>query len=368
VIYPARALLLLVLALAACGDDLALPPPGTPATATPRAVVVSGDFAATGVVSIIDVEAATVRPNAVAFAAGADPVIRRFGKELFIVNRFGPTGSSVSILSASTLEVTLQLSTGTNSNPQDVAVIDDVLYLPALDTRGVVVLQRSGERSLIDLGSLDPDGRPDCVSIYAVEKNLVIVCGVLDGFDAVRDAQVVIYDTVTSSVVRSTALASRNPIGFLQPTPSESIFAGDLLIATADYGDATARCVVRINGQTGENQCAIENAALGGIANHYESDPTGGSLLITPTRYEGVDLLGSLRTVDLGSAAVAAQPLITMSRSIPDFAVCPDGSVVAADATRGATGIRIFRDGVERTTSPLSIGLPPVPQNGIVCF
>lgn len=368
--FRARTRLALSLALlaTACGDDTEPPEPSPPSPTLPKAVVVSGDFSATGVLSVVDVTAGTIRTKVVAGAAAGDPVIRHFGDELFVVNRFGPTGSNVSVLNASSFEVTHQLSTGTNSNPQDVAVIDDLLYLPALDTAGVVVLQRNGAHTLIDLSSLDPDGKPDCNSIYAVDGKLVITCGLLDGFAATRDAQVVIYDPTDGSMVTNT-LVARNPVGFLQPTPKSSVFGGDLLVATADYSDHTKQCVLRINPQTGANSCAVTNAALGGIANHFESDATTGTLFMAPTYYDdSFELRGALRAVDLTSASVAPASWSPVTQAISDLAVCPDGTVITTDSSFGSSGVRIFAAGAERTTTPLGIGLPPAPQNGIVCY
>lgn len=354
------------LLVAACGDDVA--PPEPPSKSPVRAVVVAGDFNATGVLSLVDVDAGTIRQNVLAGVVGADPVIRLIGEELFVVNRFGPTGSNVTVLDAKTLEVRHQLSTGPNSNPQDVAVIGDKLYLPALGTGGVVELDRNGARSVLSFAGLDPDGKPDCVSAWAVGTKLVIVCGVLDGFSVVRDAQVVLYET-TTTVVEAVNLAARNPVGFLQPTPTDSVFGGDLLIATADFGDPQSQCVVRIDPATGLSRCAIDNAALGGIANRLGVHPTTGSLLATGTYYDDMfRLRGALRGISLATGAVAPTPLSADGYSISDFAVCPDGSIVATDAAAGATGVRIYRDGQEQTTVPLPIGLPPVPQNGVVCL
>lgn len=356
------------LGLAACGDDVVPSEPLPPEPPAVRAVVVAGDFNATGVLSLVDVDAGTIREKVLAGVAGADPVIRRLGAELFVVNRFGPTGSNVTVLDEQTLAVRHQLSTGANTNPQDVAVIGERLYLPALGTAGVVVLERSGARSLIDLSGLDPDGKPDCVSAWAVGSELVVVCGVLEGFSAVRNAKVAIYDTV-SGAVRVGELAARNPVGFLQPTPTDSVFAGDLLIATADFGDPQSQCVLRLDPRTARSRCAIDNAALGGIANHLGVHPKTGNLLATGTYYDDMfRLRGALRAINLGTGAVAPSPLSAASYAIADFAVCPDGAIVTTDAAVGATGVRIYRDGQEQTTAPLPIGLPPVPQNGVVCF
>ncbi|MEZ4361754.1 MAG: hypothetical protein R3B48_16315 [Kofleriaceae bacterium] len=352
-------------ALPACGDDLAAPLVELPA-ARARAVIVTGDFNATGVLSVIDATDGAVRQNAVAGAAGADPVIRKLGDELFVVNRFGPTGSNVTVLDARSLAVTHQLSTGTNSNPQDVAVAGDELFLPALETAGVVVLQRNGVRSLIDLSGLDPDGKPDCSSIYAVDDKLIIVCGLLENFSVVRDAAVVLYDPKTKEV-RTSALAARNPVGFLQATPADSVFGGELLVATADYADPTSQCVVRIDPRTGASRCALANADLGGIASRLEVAAEQGVLFVTPTYYDGPALRGALRPVDLSSGAIGAS-LSAPTQAISDLGACPDGTLVTADGTFGASGIRLYKDGVEQTTAAVAVGLPPAMQNGIVCY
>jgi hypothetical protein len=152
------------------------------------------------------------------------------------------------------------------------------------------------------------------------------------------------------------------------PTPEDSIYGGDLLVATADFADHTKQCVVRIDPATGASSCAISNAELGGIANRYEADAASGRLYITPTHYEGFSLRGALRTVDLATGAVAPQSWSPASQAISDLAVCPDGNVVAADATFGGSGVRLFATGSERTAAPLGIGLPPAPQNAIVCY
>ena len=50
-------------------------------------------------------------------------------------------------------------------------------------------------------------------------------------------------------------------------------------------------------------------------------------------------------------------------------ALAPQPGDVIIDATFGASGVRIYgAGGGERTTAPLSIGLPPVTQNGVVCY
>ena len=101
--------LLVLSLLAACGDDndnSGTPdagPDAGPVVATPRAVVVAGDFnpGSPGVMSVVDVAAGTIQTNvAPAGAIGEDPILRQFGDELFVVNR--AAGNNVTILDAST--------------------------------------------------------------------------------------------------------------------------------------------------------------------------------------------------------------------------------------------------------------------------
>ena len=37
---------------------------------------------------------------------------------------------------------------------------------------------------------------------------------------------------------------------------------------------------------------------------------------------------------------------------ITDLAACPDGNIVTIDSTMNANGVRVFKDGAERTTAP----------------
>src|SRR5688572_3550229 len=118
--------------LAACGDNGNLPDalapdsPEMPA-GPPRAVVVAGDFVTpgfSGVMSKLELSSMQMTQNvAPAGAIGSDPIVRKIGNELFVVNRAG--GNSVTIFDAASLAVKEQLGTGAGSNPQDVATFSN---------------------------------------------------------------------------------------------------------------------------------------------------------------------------------------------------------------------------------------------------
>ena len=149
------------------GDDS-----GSGATAQPlyKAVVLGADYSSgTGIVSRLDLATLSMQTNAIAGVATSDPVMRQIGDKLYIVNR--SVGENVTILDAGTLSPVGQYSTGANSNPQDVAVVGDKLYVPATGTAGVVVMTLpAGTTTTIALDTAvgDPDGKPDCVAAFAV--------------------------------------------------------------------------------------------------------------------------------------------------------------------------------------------------------
>jgi hypothetical protein len=368
---------LLVLALApACGDNFKpaggtnqqTPDAGVSGIAT--AVIVAGDFDVTGVVSAMRVPQGIIKTNAVAGVAGGDPFLRHFGDEVFVINR--ASGDNITILDRA-LGLVQQVSTGAGVNPQDVAPVGRKLYVPGLATKGVVVLDRDhpNARGLIDLSSLDPDGKPDCVSVAAVGDRVFAVCGLLDEHYQPRgNAKVAVIDTVADKLVASFELAGKNPVGYLVPVPG---LGGDLVIGTApSFNDFSTGCLARIatTGTPKANGCAISNQAIGGIANHYEVSPDGKTLWIDSTAYDAdFNLSGKIVVLDLASGALWPTAMTPSTMIATDLAACPNGYAVVIDGTFGAAGARVFRpDGFEVTLGAVDIGRAPGFGNNVVCY
>jgi hypothetical protein len=371
-------------ALVACGDNDEVIPPGGPdgsmladaAPAMSRAVVVSGDFAATGVLSTLDLPARAITPNAVVGIAGIDPVIRKYGDEIFVINRFG--GDNVTIISAETLALVDQISTGADSNPQDVAVVGDKLYVPALGTAGVLVIDRanSNATSTIDLADLDAnDDLPDCISAYTVGTRVFVACGLLDGFAAVVPGRVAVIDSATDTSTTDIALPAINPFGWFAPSPSAGPLGGDLLIAHApSFEDFSSGCLARVStGNTPAATCAITNSELGGYANRVAASSEGSLLWIVVDGDAevgpGFMPYGRLRGYDIAGDFLWDGGVSPESQLIVDLAVCQDNQVVVADRPMtGPTGLRVYDSTTEVTTAPLDIGMPPAFGNAITCF
>ncbi|HSK03289.1 MAG TPA: hypothetical protein VK932_18685 [Kofleriaceae bacterium] len=369
--------MLALLLLAACGDNLPGRPDAPPADAAPpgaRAVIVAGNFmpGEGGVMSVLSFDPLAVEPRvAPAGAVGSDPVLRRIGDELLVVNR--AEGNNVTILDAATFAVKAQLATGTGTNPQDVAAFADKLFVPAFDTAGVVVITRgSGARETIDLSALDPDGEPNCVSAYTVGDEVYVACELLDlTFQPRGPGQIAVIDAATNAVKTTFPLASANPFGAFEQLPA-GVLGGDLVIPTVpSFTDFSTGCVERV--QTGAapraNGCVVDNAALGGYAARVDVQLHGGEQLLwlIVSKFD-TEPRGDLRGYDLVTEALWPAPLSPPSQVLVDLAVCPDGRIAVADAAIAANGLRVYDALREQTAAPLPIGLRPASPHGLACY
>jgi len=365
-----KRLILCVTLVAACGGDDEIVPeradagpvfdarPGQPdATPTAEVFALGTDFGTAGVLSKIAVPSLDVTQNFVAAVASTDPVMRVFGNKAYIVNRFG--FDNVTIVDLDTGTLVDQISTGAGTNPQDVAVQGDTIYVAALGSGNIIVLDAanpSATPGTIDISSYDTDGIPDASSIYRVADTLFVTIGALDDTFAATEGKVILIDTVDDEVSGDFDLVYNNPFGLLQPHGDQEL----ITTTTEDFG-AGAGCVERITatGVEGSAGCLVENSALGGYASSYRSDGDLVHLTVSTSFTEA-----KLVTVFEGTLDGAS---ITASTVQPtDVAVCPSGYVVVGDATGG--GLRIYGgDGTELTTEVLDIGQPPAFTNGLFC-
>jgi hypothetical protein len=322
-----------------------------------------------GAMSTLDIPSLDVRQNVIGGIVGDDPYLRYQDGKLFIVNR--NDGNNVTIVDAKTVTYEEQIGTGASSNPQDVAVKGNKLYVPALGTAGVVVLTRGSTTiTTIDLATPlgDPDGNPDCVSAYLVGNDLYVACGLLNNFVPRGPGKVAVIDTTNDTFKTSVTLPYKNPQGMFVRAPETSTFTGDLLIATVpNFGDLTQGCLARVSvGATPTASCAIGNDTVGGFVTHASVQEVGGMQMLwmaVSTSFTA----GDLRAFDLMTGTLWSAPISAAGQMITDVAACPNGSIVATDAKTGAAGFRVYKDGMETTTAPISLGLPPGFGNGLVC-
>jgi hypothetical protein len=365
------------LTFAACGGGGAEKPDARP-PGPPRAVVVAGDFEPgnPGALSTLDLTTKTVEMKVgPALAVGSDPILRHIGGELLIVNR--NDGNNVTILDDQTLELRQQLGTGAGANPQDVAVVDDKLYVATFGGKGLVVLTRgSTEVTTIDLSADDPDGRPNCSSVYRVGNHLYVACGLLD--DAAQLAprgpgKVYVLDAATGAIKTglTLTLSTRNPIGLFEEIPPGAPHAGDLVIPTVlfNFGepDDGVGCIERITpGATPVARgCFIDNALIGGFASRVAVQVTAAvsfMWIMTPREFP----TSLLRAYDMGSNSFWEGGVNPASQQIGDLAMCPTGDTVVTDTTDPG-GLRLYNVS-EVTLSMMPVGFIPRSSHGLACY
>ena len=373
------ALLLPGLALAACGDNLVArpenPPPDAPAGPA-RAIVVAGDFTTghPGVLTTLDVAERKVTMNAgPAMAVGNDPLLRHFGNELFIINR---ADNNITILDDQTLRFKEQRTTGENSSPQDVAPVGNKLYVATTGSKGITVVTRgSNTTSVIDLSADDPDGLPDCESVFAIGRDLYVACGLLTSFVATVPGKVYVVDTRTDTVqpARTVTLSTRNPFGMFEQIPQGAPHAGDLVIPSVyfhfmqpDDGDG---CTQRITpGATPTASCIIDNKMLGGYASRVTFEVADGNAFMWSAAGPTDGSQGNIKVYDLAAESLWNFNVNGSNEVIADVVHCPSGELVVADRKMNTNGLRVYQNAVETTTAAMPIGLPFFSSHGLECY
>jgi hypothetical protein len=363
--------------LAACGDNNDAPdagPGNDSATgmdmsmpARERAVVVAGDFVAAGLLSALDVEARTAENNvAPATSVGFDPVLRKFGNELFVVNRIE---NNVTILNANTFALVEQISTGANSNPQDVAIEGNKLFVPVYGGTGIVELTRGSTTiTAIDLSEDDPDDKPNCASIYKVGTALFVTCQILD--DSMQflpprgPGKVYTVDIGTRAKTGEATLTTVNPFGLLDQLPNNDLVVGTIDFATGDG------CLERITtGGTPTVTCMATNTALGGNVTRVTVRNTTEILAViaAPSFAAG----SSLKVLEDNGTVGAT--FTKAGQVLRDGIACPSGAVVVEEGPAGAApapqGLRVYSASqTESTTDPVDIGLKPQGFRALACY
>src|SRR5262249_41966203 len=153
--------------------------------------------------------------------------------------------NNVTILDANTHALHEQLGTGANSNPQDVAVLGDHLYVPVYGGVGVAVLTRGSTAiDTIDLGAGDPDGHPDRESVYLAGGELYVACQLLGNFTPRGPGKIYVVDPATKAIKRTITMQTDNPFSLLEPLPN-----GELVVSTVGNFDGSG-CIERVTATT----------------------------------------------------------------------------------------------------------------------
>ncbi len=327
------------------------------------AYVLGTDSATSGILTQIALEDLGVRQGIVDGIVSNDAVARRFGNRLYIVNRLG--ADNVTIVDLETEQLVAQISTGAGTNPQDVALIGDSLYVCAYESGSIIVLDQSdatAEPSLIDISSYDKDGIPNCASIVESGGMLYATLGIIDNEFTSNGGEVVVIDPSNNSIATDFSLVNNNPFGLIEVSADDSAFGGDLLVGTTDFGPNG--CIERITPGAAPTSagCLITNAELGGYVSKLQIQGDSAVAAVSTSFTES-------KLVRIAEDGTLTEASITpATQHVTDIAVCPSGDILTNDLNTGT--IRVYDESDEQRgdAGGIDLGLPPVFTNGIVCF
>jgi hypothetical protein len=347
-------LLALALSLAACSDP-GWPSPG----AGSRALVALKD----GNAAVATLADRTVSGQAApAMAISTDAALRFDRDALYVVNRFG--FDNVVVLDPTTLAVRKQFSTGSGSNPQDVAAAAaDRVYVPLYQTGEVLVAdptQPDGAEELgrIDLGSLGADPSP--TSAVVVDGELLVALAFIDPatYAPTRDAQVAVIDLASETVTATIDLPGQNPFARMQRVAGTSILVLDL---AADFG-GQAGCFATVDVPARTATCAVQNAACGGWSGALWASGDGH---VWAAAAAGYQVNGTLCHFTIDGTLLKAGTAV--AGNLTDVGVSDRGEIWAVDSSTPG-GLWLFDASSDEplVTAPLDLGAPPAFASGVV--
>jgi hypothetical protein len=233
-----------------------------------------------------------------------------------------------------------------------------------------VVTRESAATKVIDLSAGDPDGKPNCESAFAIGNDVYVACQLLDGFMAKVAGKVYVIDATTDAVqpAKTITLTHKNPFSLLERVPTGASHAGELVVTTVE-DFATPGCVERIAPGATASTCWVTGTQLGGYASRtaFQVDSIGSVMFFAvPTIYPAADLLA----FDLPTDLLWAGALNPTTQAIGDVEVCPSGETVVFDATKAASGLRLYSGAAELTTAALPVGIGNgfFSTHGLACY
>lgn len=328
---------------------------------SPLAVVIATDFQTASIATRPTVPTTPERR-----VVNADAAIRgRQDRYLYVINRFG--ADNIQLMDAARGLVTLaQCSTGTGSNPHDIAFSGSKTYVTLYDRSELLVVADLRTRppecdgfvlGSIDLGPFaDADGVPEMSQMAVVGNRLFVSLQRLDRdafFAPAGPGALIVIDVRTDEILGETTLSGTNPFAATKGLP---VVNGKILVAQiGNFGELDGG-IERVDpiSMTAEGFFVTE-AELGGDLSDFVivSESLGYAVVTRP------DFTNDVATFD-PSAGTRTGTLLSGAQSISDIEVSRSGLWVA-DRTSTRPGIRIFRiaNGIEQTAGPIDVGLPP---------
>jgi hypothetical protein len=343
--------------------------------AATRGFVLTTDYA-TGTLSVVDLATRVVTADVA--VVSPDPFARWYDGRLYVVNRLGYDNVQV-IDPANGYATVRQFSTGSGTNPQDIAFASaSKAYVSRLGSPDLLVVDPgTGVPSgIISLAAwADADGNPEAAHMAMVGDLLFVALERLTNFVPADTGLVVVIDTHADTVFDADPLTpgrqvvrlpGKNPGTDFALLPAGPTGASRLFIGctgrwgVADGGIAEIVVPGWAHGQPAAITCtgyAITESALGGDALDVAMYGSAHSYAVVSDAYYNTSLVAW----DPDAGTRLGTLYAPGGYCLTDIALDDRRELYACNASYEAPGLHVFAaGGDERLAGPLGTGLPPV--------
>ena len=338
-----------------------------------HAFVVTSDLTAVGSFGTIGLDPPrAVMPSSPQHLIYRDAVARVHEGLVYVINRL--FADNIQVLDpAANFATRLECSTVNGTNPHDIAFVDDAkAYVTRFETSKLLIVNPSAQANCkdftlgtIDLSSLaDADGNPDMDQMVIVDGRLYVSLERLNVNSVLRtpaeNGALAIIDTATDTLIGSIPLSGENPFS---ATPGLTVRDGGIYLDEVGLFGVLDGGIERVDLQTQQAEgFLVTEKALGGDITDFAI--VNDHLMYAVVNYS--NFTNAIVSVDPTTCTqTACQTVNTLRQSagftFVDIELDDRGELYVADRSH-APGVRIFRaaDGVELTSSPIDLVLPPV--------
>jgi DNA-binding beta-propeller fold protein YncE len=359
--FAARGARLIVLAALAA---IAASPHASRAAET-RAFVLTSDYS-TGSLSVMELSTRAVSKDVE--SVFSDASIRTYGGLIYVVNRFGQ--DNIQVIDPGAGYTTLrQFSTGSGTNPQDIAFVSPTQAYVSLYERSYIQECNPATGALLDTISLasfaDGDHLPEMAKMTMVGNLLFVAIQRLDrlnGYAPSGPGLVAVVNTLTNTLIdvdpvapgiQAIALTTGNPVTDLIPV------------------SGTNQLWIGCAGEFGSNDGAIEaidTATLHDVGVISTEAQLGGDIGDVAW-YSNTHSYAIVSDASYNSSLVSFNPATGLKIgtvrspggfSLPDCTLDDRGELLVTDNGISTAGLYVYQAGSDALLAgPLNCGLPP---------
>jgi len=287
-----------------------------------------------------------------------DAVVRTYNGLIYVVNRFG--ADNITILDPkNNFSIVKQFSVGAGSNPQDIVVLNDKIFITKMNSNEVDIYNssdysKSGGIDLSKYADSDNIAEPQDMILY--KDKLYITVLRLDQnnyFSPTDKSYLLVVDPSGVKVQKEIELGKPNPAGgiFLDEENNRIIIA-----ETGSFGATDGRVELLDINSDAITQQVIPESEWGGDLNKIVYAKNRIFAVISDANFNT-----SLKSYSFESAKIETV-YSTTGFSISGISLYNNLELYLCDRTVEKPGLRVFdiEDLTQKTTDPIDTGLPPV--------